>query len=293
MSVLKHTRTASTPPTRPAWRACVRRLAVLALVCASASVSLRAHDMWLEPSTYAPETGDIVPVRLRVGQHFLGDPLTRDSALIKAFVYEDATGRRPLVGRDGADPAGFLRVAAPGVTVVGYASNPSTVTLTADTFNQYLQEEGLDHVAAARKTRGQTGAGVREMFSRCAKSLVLTGDAGPGPGDRRLGFTLELLAEANPYTLRPGETLPIRLTYENRPLQGALVVAINKRSPSQTRTARTDADGRVRLQLPVDGTWLVKAVHMVEAPAGSQADWASYWASLTFQLPDRSGRGTR
>jgi hypothetical protein len=33
--------------------------------------------------------------------------------------------------------------------------------------------------------------------------------------------------------------------------------------------------------------WLVKAVHMIEAPAGSNADWLSYWASLTFEMPGK------
>jgi hypothetical protein len=27
---------------------------------------------------------------------------------------------------------------------------------------------------------------------------------------------------------------------------------------------------------------MVRAVHMVEAPAGTKADWVSYWASVTF-----------
>ena len=33
------------------------------------------------------------------------------------------------------------------------------------------------------------------------------------------------------------------------------------------------------------GVWLVKAVHMVPAPAASGADWESLWASLTFEVP--------
>ena len=53
-------------------------------------------------------------MRLRVGQDLLGDPVPRDPALVNQFIFEDAAGRKPLVGRDGADPAGFLRVAAPG-----------------------------------------------------------------------------------------------------------------------------------------------------------------------------------
>ena len=41
-------------------------------------------------------------------------PLPRDPALVNQFVVEDADGRKPLVGRDGADPAGLLRVADAG-----------------------------------------------------------------------------------------------------------------------------------------------------------------------------------
>ena len=35
----------------------------------------------------------------------------------------------------------------------------------------------------------------------------------------------------------------------------------------------------------VGGVWMIKAVHMVPAPAGSNVEWASFWASLTFEAP--------
>ena len=263
----------------------VRRTAILvAAVVALAGAPLLAHDMWMEPSTFSPAAGDIVSVRLRVGQDLLGDPIPRDPALVNQFVFEDASGRKPLVGRDGADPAGFLRVSAPGVVVIGYRSNPSQVELTAEKFNQYLKEEGLEAVAALRARRNETGAKARELFSRCAKSLVLSGLPNDAQGDRTLGFPLELVAERNPYAIRAGQDLPVRLTYQSRPLAGALVVAMNRLNPSEKLTARTDADGRVRLQLRRSGMWLIKAVHMLPAPAGALADWESYWASLTFEF---------
>lgn len=261
-----------------------RRSACLVIVIVLCRASLVAHDMWIDPTTFYPESGQIVGVRLRVGQDLLGDPLPRDPALINQFVFEDAGGRKPLVGRDGADPAGFLRVGMPGLLVIGYRSNASAVELPPEKFNQYLKEEGLDAVAAVRTRRNETGAAAREIFSRCAKSLVLSGAATDGQGDRPLGFTLELVAERNPYALRAGQDLPVRLTYENRPLAGALVVAMNRQSPSQKVRGRTDNDGRVRLRLPAAGMWLIKAVHMVPAPVGSNAKWASFWASLTFEL---------
>lgn len=259
------------------------RWVALVVALASGGAPLGAHDMWIEPMTFFPDAGAIVGVRLRVGENLLGDPVPRDPALINQFVVEDAEGRKPVVGRTGADPAGFVRAAMPGLLVIGYRSNPTPVQQTAEKFNQYLKEEGLDAVAALRASRGQTGA-VREIFSRCAKSLVLSGSMDKTQGDRSLGFTLELVAERNPYTLNVGQDLPVRLTYENRPLAGALVVAINRAHPAQKLTARSGQDGRVRFQLPRGGMWLIKAVHMVEAPAGANAEWASYWASLTFKL---------
>ena len=264
----------------------VRRQALLAIVVviALSRASLSAHDMWIDPTTFSPASGQIVGVRLRVGQDLLGDPVPRDPALINQFVFEDEAGRTPLVGRVGADPAGFLRVSTPGLLVIGYRSNPSPVEQTPEKFNQYLKEEGLDAVAALGARRNEAGARIREIFSRCAKSLVMSGPANEKQSDRSLGFTLELVAERNPYAIRAGQDFPVRLTYENRPLPGALVVAMNRLTPSEKLTARTDQDGRVRFRLRPGGMWLVKAVHMVPAPAGTNAEWASFWASLTFEL---------
>jgi uncharacterized GH25 family protein len=268
-----------------------RRLGVLVAAIALSRAPLFAHDLWIEPTTFSPEPGQIVSVRLRVGQNLLGDPLPRDPALVNQFVVEDAAGRQPVYGRDGADPAGLLRVAMPGLLVIGYHSHPSAVELVADKFNQYLKEEGLDAVAALRAQRNETGASAHELFSRCAKSLLLSGAPSEAQGDRLLGFPLELVAERNPYALRTEADLPVRLMFENRPLTGALVVAMNRRAPGEKLAARTDLAGRVRFRLRPGGMWLVKAVHMVPAPAGTNAEWASFWASLTFEAPRANGAG--
>jgi hypothetical protein len=264
-----------------------RLLAAVALTLVS--VPALAHDMWIEPSTFLPVPGDIVPIRLRVGQKLLGDPMPRDPQLVKDFVVEESVGagvgknraRKPVVGRDGGDPAGFVRPTS-GLAVVGYQSHPSVVDMTADKFNQYLAEEGLEAIVAERRRRHLSGSGARDLFTRCAKALLYTG-AARGAQDRPLGFELELVAEKNPY--ETNGDVPIRLTYRNRPLAGALVVAINRLRPDDRLTARTDAAGRVHFHFTPGGLWLVKAVHMVAAADRARADWASYWASLTFQ-PD-------
>ena len=265
----------------------IARLLMITLLTLSA-IPLAAHDMWIEPTSFLPDAGSVVGLRLRIGQDFLGDPLPRDPALIDQFITVDSTGRKPVYGHDGGDPAGLIRVTEPGVVIAGYQSHPTPITIPAATFNQYIKDEGLDTIAQLRARRNQTNSEAREIFARCAKSLVRYGTPNNSPNniqvDRVLGFTLELVAQKNPYTLRGGDDFPVSLTYEGHPLANALVVAMNRANPMAKLTARTDAKGHVSFRLPQDGTWLIKSVHMIPAPAGSNADWESFWASLTFQL---------
>jgi uncharacterized GH25 family protein len=261
-------------------------LAALALSCAT----LHAHDFWIEPGTFTPAIGQVVGLRLRVGQNLIGDALPLNPPLVNRFIVDDGIASRPVLGRPGGDPAGLTRVAAPGLLIVGYHSKPSSVELAAEKFNAYLADEGLDAIIALRERRNETGSDVHESFARCAKSLLLTGAASETQSDRRLGFPLELVAERNPYALGADADLPVRLTFEDRPLAGALVVAMNQSNGAngaERQAARTDADGRVHLllkpQQQAGGMWLIKAVHMVAAPADSGAEWSSYWASLTFE----------
>ena len=267
----------------------ILRVVVSCAAALALAAPAEAHDLWIEPATFVTGPGKVLALRLRVGQDLVGDPVPRDETGIEQFVLVDSKTRHMIPGRDGSDPAGIVRIDSQGVLVVGYRSRPSPVVLPAAKFNDYLREEGLEAVAAERASRNQSDAEGRELFSRAAKSLVLSEAATAGGGDRALGMRLELVAEANPYWHRKSDDLPFRLLFENRGLAGALVVAINRQDPSARMTARTDSSGRVRFNLPRNGMWMVKAVHMVPAAADSGADWESIWASLTFELtPARS-----
>jgi len=248
----------------------------LASTCVWAALPLAAHDLWLEPTTFAPQPGQLVALRLRVGEDLIGDPVPRDPSLLKQFILSDGTQTQPVAGRAGADPAGLIRLAQPGLHIAGYHSHPSRVEIDAAKFNQYRREEGLEALAPAAT------APVRELFARCAKSLILQGAPATAQHDHALGFPLELVAEKSPYALAAGETLPVRLTYQQKPLPGALVIAFNKKNPEEKQRLRAGADGRVAIRVTAPGTWLVKAVHLVKPPAEANADWLSYWASLTF-----------
>jgi uncharacterized GH25 family protein len=243
---------------------------------------LVAHDFWIEPSAFRVEAGSRIGVALRVGERFEGDPVPRNPSRIRKLVLVGGAGATDVAGREGDDPAGTVVVPVSGLHVIGYHSKHSSVTLEAPKFEAYLKEEGLERVSALRRERGESGKPGREIFSRCAKALVLGGAGGRGGHDRRLGLPLELVPEADPYDAAAA-SVPLRLLHEGRPLEGALVVALSREAPDAALRARSDRDGLVRLELAPGRIWLVKAVHMIPAPKDSGADWESLWASLTFQ----------
>ncbi len=269
------------------------RLAAACLVLAARAAA--AHDFWLEPASFRPAPGERVAVHLRVGDAFPGEPVPRMPARIERFALVGEAGEREVVGLGGSDPAGLAVAAGPGLHSIVYDSNHARITLDGESFERHLAEQGLERVSALRRERGQSAAAATEIFSRCAKALLAVagadGSVPAGGHDRRLGLPLELVPEADPYALRDGGRLPVALLFHGEPVAGAWVEARSKERTLRV-SGRTDAAGRVTFELPGGGFWLVKAVHMAAAPAGSGADWESWWASLTFEIA-RDPRGNR
>jgi hypothetical protein len=249
-------------------------LAAAFLVAAGAS----AHDFWIEPSTFRPPVGQLFSAALRVGQDFDGDPIPRSEQLIDAFIVSEGGAQRPVVGIENRDPAGYVRIESPGLAIIGYRSKPWPLELSAEKFDEFLRMEGLDAIRVLRARRGESAKPDRERFYRFAKAFVVAGNGDARGFDRVLGYRYELIPETNPMATGP---LTIRAMYDGKPLAGALIVAI-QHDRATKRTARTGRDGRVVLDLP-RGVWLVKSVQMVAAPAGTNVDWESLWASLTFE----------
>ena len=246
-----------------------------------------AHDFWIEVSDFHGATGAPIHVHLKIGEHFSGEAVPRNDARIARFFAVGPDGERDIIGRDGAAPAGFLRFDSPGISAIGYQSKPSVVSLHPKKFEQYLLEEGLDHVIQERQARGEQGRQGRERFARSVKALIQTGDTADAGGyERTLGLPLELVAETNPFSDR-SDDVRLRLLNRGRPLEGALVFMWRK---DDRRTAagelvarmRTDAAGHVVVPRG-RGVWLVKAVHMTRVNS-RDADWESVWTSLTYRI---------
>jgi len=263
------------------------RLSLALLAAGLAAGPARGHDMWIAPSSFTPAAGELVRIHLRVGHPAQGvEPVVRQPQRIARFALLGPAGEALVLGQDGTEPAGLARPVAAGLHLLAYESSHALSELPAERFEAYLIEEGLERISALRVERGQTAAGGRERYSRGLKALLAVGGSAAG-ADRPLGLPFELVAEANPYALASGAALAVSALFRGEPVAGILVEAARLDGTGRAIHARTGPDGRASLRLGEAGDWMLAAVHMVEAPEGSGVEWESFWASLTFALPDR------
>lgn len=261
------------------YRSRMLRLALCLLAVAALPSAGRAHDFWIEVDAAL----ELQTVGLRVGPDYWPlDAYPRSVLHARRFGVIGPDGPEYEVpGEEGDDPAGAFR-APPGVYAVVYESVGSPIQLEAAKFTHYLEEEGQTDVIAARAASGTSDEPGRERFYRSAKALVHV-DGGDGTVDGYYGLPIEIVPLASVEALEAGGRLEFILLFSGRPLPDTRVAAY--RWPGgPASVGRTDARGRVTLNAPASGRWLVKAVHMVPGPRRAQAEWHSYWASLTFSV---------
>ena len=243
-----------------------------------------AHEFWLEPGNFTPRPAENVPISILIGERFKGNSFPFIRQEFRKFVIIDARGEKPVKGVDGDDPALNVKFTAPGLVVFAHYSTREK--LQFDTWQQfltYLEFEGLEHIAQLHLQQGKPQTKIKETYSRCAKLLMSV--SGGGGEDRLTGMPLELVAERNPYALKPGEPLPVRLYFDGKPAADVMISAISKAEPENRMRVRTDKEGRASIALPAAGPWLLNAVHMIPPARGADAHWASLWASMTFARP--------
>jgi hypothetical protein len=267
-------------------------LALAVVILFAAGRTAAAHDFWAEPTTHAPKTGEALEIRLRVGDHFVGEEFPRSSGHCERFELLGTGEPLVVAGKDQELPAGRVTPTVAGLHWIVYRSRDSETRVQPAIFARYLDEEGLtSHVAEWKALDPDGKAPMREAFSRCVKTLLDVGGGAGGraakaPGfDRVAGLKLEIVPEVNPLSLEPGDALPVRLEWDGKPLADHQVSALSAADPKNPVKARTDANGRARLTLARAGVWLLKSVHLERAGADERVHFRSTWTSLTFDLP--------
>jgi uncharacterized GH25 family protein len=254
------------------------------LAMAGATVpSAHAHDLWIIPASFRPAAGAAVAVEVRVGEKF-PESMNAPRATLTRFALVTAGGSTDVSGARTQGKA-LLASVTPregGTSAIVLEGKPSHIVLTPEQFKDYLLHEGLAHIHAEREKSGEAGKPARENYSRHSKALIRVG-AGASVATRPLGLALELVPAADPYDLVPGQPLPVKAVFHGRPLAGLELRAYTVGSDVQR--VRTGDDGTATVQLDRAGVWCIAFIHMERCAGCADADWRSFFGTLTFELP--------
>jgi hypothetical protein len=253
-----------------------------------------AHDFWMQTKGFQFPAPAAAPFVVLVGhgparERWAGDPAR--VVFLRSFGPDGMQDHRGDL-REGQGSNGALRFTQPGTYVVAMQTTPAESDLPALRYTSYATEEGLTIPLALRVRTGQSDTDGREIYSRRVKALIQVGNAkGAQPQvTRRIGLSLEIVPERDPYLLKPNERLPVRVYFEGRPLDGALVKLTNLDFDTRpVEMHRSDAAGRTSFAVPDHGAWLVNVIWSKPIKGNPRADFETTFSSLTFGYPAKRG----
>jgi uncharacterized GH25 family protein len=255
---------------------------VLIFLVALGATEAAAHYTFILPQVFRVTAGET----LTIGFHS-GDGFPESAAILKRLQEPTIRTERGAIKLGGLKEDGKRLVASTVVPtsshIIVTALNPPAVEqMKPDSFEKYLEEEGLGHIVRARAARGESGAPGRERYSMYAKAVLATGT--PGDGYRSVaGLALEIIPEKDPYRLQSGEMLPVRVLFRGKPAADLQLTAASTAEGFKTRVVgTTDAEGRVTV--PVSrGQWRLHTI-LMERVTEAEIDWESTWTTLTFEV---------
>lgn len=268
----------------------LRRVSLGAATMVLAVVAIAdAHDLFFKPLQFhVAENADVVIPVLN------GTFSKSENSIVRARL-RDISIVGPA-GRFRADTTAWsdagdtsrlrFRTTASGTYLIGASTTASMIALEAKDFNQYLSDDGIPDVLAARRKGGALQKPAKERYHKHIKTLLQVGETRSAAFSTVLGYPAELVPLENPYALRPGATLSLRCLVDGKAVPNQFV-QVGGRTPAGERIPmrglRADSAGVVHVPLRTAGVWYVKFINMTPQ-ARDTVDYESKWASLTFEI---------
>ena len=267
------------------------RPVAVAMLLALTATSLAAHDMFWRLTSYfvAPNAAVRMPV--------LNGTFSKSENAIAWSRVADLSVVSPT-GRATMDSARWdtrtdtswlsFTTGLAGTYVAGMSTRPTEFRLEGKAFNQYLADDGIPDVLAARRANGSLKTAARERYSKHIKTIFQVGDSRSTGWQTVFGYPAELVPLENPYTLTAGQTMRLRCLVDGKPVANQLVLVGGRAGAMAdvrlaSKSLRSANDGTVTVTLDRAGRWYVKFIHMVPVTDG-RVDYESKWATLTFEV---------
>lgn len=239
-----------------------------------------AHNLWLGLDHYDQRKGDTAKVFLYMGHSLPFSDLGRPEKM-KDFFYIGPTGKKKDFELKKYDPESFfnevgvdLNMRKEGTYLAVAAMEPVFVSMTPEGRKRKSKKELPDAISCRHV----------EFF---AKAIFYAGKPGGSAYKTVLENTLEMIPQKDPCLLKSGDYLPVKVMFKGKPLAGEVVYATYVGFSTREEypfTARTDADGIVKIRIIHPGIWWVKIPLKKIREDKSECDVDQYATILTFEV---------
>jgi len=255
------------------------------------SAALFAHDLYLMPQKFRANVGETILLSAHTGDSFLNSEHGVDPARLTSAPAMPEGSWRIL----GKATHATVKLERAGSQYFAIWTKPKALSMEAAKFEEYLKEEGLLAALELRARKNEQAKMSREMYAKYAKTFVVAGEP-TGNFREALGLKIEFVPLADPAALKAGDSLPLQVLYDGKPLadvQVEMALSVNAKLKSKHAiVGRTDAEGKIVVAIPEAGRIRLHCVQM-ERVAGPAHEWESFWASLTFEVAPTQNTSNR
>ncbi len=266
----------------------------LSILAASAFLtsnwSAHAHDFWIETETPPHERAASVSVIAKTGHGadqsnwpIVPHRITTLKSIGPGGVRDHQAAIMDAV------QTGWFRFLdlGQGTHILAIESNNSYSELPAETFNVYIEEEGILPILRDREAAEKKHRDGKELYSRRGKTLVSVGpqtDANPHL-TTPIGMTLEITPLQDPFGIAPGSPIQVQVHYQGRPVDRATIHVTKLDEPDISTTLVTGSSGIAEMPELASGRWLFHTVWSSPAQGLlNDADYITVFSSLTFDI---------
>ena len=250
------------------------------LLCAGAAA---AHDTWFEPLP-AARPGEVL-LKLGTGNRFPRHEFTVGEASLREQGCRRSGAKAVPLQVTGETVQALSLTARPGGVgpVTCWAQQqPFEIEIAPATVEVYLKEVNASpKVRAAWAELQSRGMPWRERYAKHAR-IELAGRHSGTDTARPTAMAMDVLMESGLQPLAAGDTARFQVLRDGQPLPGLAVELQNDQSPLGF-WKKTDAEGRVSFQVPIEGQWLLRGTDLRLSPTVPDT-WDSRFVTLAFRV---------
>lgn len=249
-------------------------------------LNVSGHEFWIQPDKFIYKRGETTNIKFLVGENFTGQNWTGDKERVNSLrLYFDDVADKKLVDNLGLEKGDSLQLAMfdEGTVMVALNTKNSFIGLDAKKFNDYLREDGLTEALEYRERNGDTSKNGREFYQRSVKTIFQVGNKTTNVFKQKTELPLDIVPADNPYNVAKDGNFKVKVFFMGDKLKKTRISVWHKLDDKVSKQEyTTDDDGEVKFFLATEGEWMISCVKMVRLEKDPQADWQSYWGSLTW-----------